>query len=202
MASESKTQHISPVQTAFCTHSSTKELINPYGDNFCAWSLKIPETKEESCYESNDSDDNVNRYLHRKYNNSDDSCGICTLDYVCNPLLPIKTSSSDYYELKSLAVKSFVGKGADYVFDETVRKSFEIKLMEDYSPELDKEFLDFIVKLFDERKGKLMMDNTVLKPHKIVLYEKGSKFKMHRDAQKCREMHRHAQKFTEIHRNA
>ncbi len=194
-----------PDQKYFCVDESTKHLISPYPENFSCWTIKPYGTKEEEnmcmsgCIcECNckilcecDSDDWCKckfgcnceckfEYESVSYRTEYD---IFSPEYVCTKqLLPVKATRSDYDFLINHAIESYVGKGEDYVLDTDVRKSFEIKLNGKEEIELNPDFLALIEKLFNERSSDLIMSHSKLVPHKIVLYEQGSKFEKHRDA--------------------
>ncbi|GJC82716.1 hypothetical protein ColLi_05554 [Colletotrichum liriopes] len=107
-----------------------------------------------------------------------------------NPGLKIKGHAAfplpvtpDHAELvKGACRQAPFGKGDDTLVDTSVRNTWELE--HNQFELLNPEWSAFLMKVGAESAGGLGLMNISLKPHKLLLYEKGSFFKRHKDTEK------------------
>jgi len=88
----------------------------------------------------------------------------------------------DYKKLKKFLRPAYFGKGDKTVYDESVRKAFDIPA-ENMVIKYDSKGLDIICEIFSRYMEKYTPDGFILKPklYKLQAYETGGFFKAHRD---------------------
>ncbi|KAK2024302.1 2OG-Fe(II) oxygenase [Colletotrichum zoysiae] len=103
-----------------------------------------------------------------------------------HPAFPLPLTPEHAESIKGACRQAPFGKGEETLVDTSVRNTWE--LGHDQFELLNSEWPAFLEKVGAESARGLGLKNIALKPHKLLLYEKGSFFKRHRDTEKERGM--------------
>ncbi|KAK2018347.1 2OG-Fe(II) oxygenase [Colletotrichum eremochloae] len=99
-----------------------------------------------------------------------------------HPAIPLPLTPEHAELIKGACRQAPFGKGNNTLVDTSVRNTWEL---ENHQFELlNPEWPAFLVRVGGESARGLGLRNIALKPHKLLLYEKGSFFKRHKDTEK------------------
>ncbi|KAJ4997924.1 hypothetical protein K4K48_006167 [Colletotrichum sp. SAR 10_66] len=99
-----------------------------------------------------------------------------------HPAFPLPLTPSDAEVIKAACREAPFGKGEDTVVDTSVRKTWELNHTQFQL--INPEWAGFLQKVYLTAAGGLGLTDVSVKPHKLLLYEKGSFFKRHKDSEK------------------
>ncbi|KAL0937520.1 2OG-Fe(II) oxygenase [Colletotrichum truncatum] len=99
-----------------------------------------------------------------------------------HPTIPLPLTTADAEVIKGACREAPFGKGDDTVVDTSVRKTWELSHTEFQL--LNREWPGFLQKISLAAARGLGLSDISVKPHKLLLYEKGSFFKRHKDSEK------------------
>ncbi|GKT42519.1 uncharacterized protein ColSpa_02700 [Colletotrichum spaethianum] len=99
-----------------------------------------------------------------------------------HPAFPLPLTPGHAELIKAACKQAPFGKGDDTLVDTSVRNTWELEHSQ--FELLNPEWSAFLVKVGTGSAGGLGLMNISLKPHKLLLYEKGSFFKRHKDTEK------------------
>ncbi|KAJ0384139.1 hypothetical protein COL922a_009046 [Colletotrichum nupharicola] len=98
------------------------------------------------------------------------------------PAFPLPLTPSDAEVIKAACREAPFGKGEDTVVNTSVRKTWELNHTQFQL--INPEWAGFLQKVYLTAAGGLGLTDVSVKPHKLLLYEKGSFFKRHKDSEK------------------
>ncbi|KAF9879475.1 hypothetical protein CkaCkLH20_03018 [Colletotrichum karsti] len=99
-----------------------------------------------------------------------------------HPAFPLPLTHADAEKIKGACKQAPFGKGEDTVVDTSVRNTWELGHT-DFQL-INPEWPGFLQKVALTAASGLGLLNITVKPHKLLLYEKGSFFKRHKDSEK------------------
>lgn len=99
-----------------------------------------------------------------------------------HPAFPLPLTTSDAEVIKAACKEAPFGKGEDTVVNTSVRKTWELNHAQFQL--INPEWAGFLQKVYLTAADGLGLTDVSVKPHKLLLYEKGSFFKRHKDSEK------------------